>query len=172
MFDNIGSKIKTVAVVSCVANAILFFGIGIFLMVDVGFVYGLLAWIVGGLASWVGSFFTYGIGQQIEDTQAIRQMLEMTHNPRWQRNVFPVTDTVLQAKPAKLQVEKSVPQEKEPMKHQWRCPRCGNMVEGDACPHCSPETSEMIPEDHWQCKACGELIPNFIPYCHCGYKKP
>lgn len=68
MFDNIGSKIKTVAKVVC--------WIGIIASVIVGFIMlvqdedtalaGILTMIFGSLGSWVGSFITYGFGQLLK----------------------------------------------------------------------------------------------------------
>lgn len=81
MFDNIGGKIKTLAVVVCVVGMIasLIFAIVLWSMdsyrtptIALGF--GVL--IGGCVASWVGSFFMYGFGQLIEDTGAIRKALE------------------------------------------------------------------------------------------------
>ena len=64
MFDNIGSKIKTLAQVICWIGIIASVIIGFVLMVqdeDTVFI-GILTMIIGSLGSWVGSFMTYGFG--------------------------------------------------------------------------------------------------------------
>ena len=73
MFDNIGGKIKTLATVVC------FLGIGASIIAasalwaqndrytpTIALGFGVL--IGGCLASWIGSFFTYGFGELIEET--------------------------------------------------------------------------------------------------------
>ncbi|MCI6825275.1 MAG: hypothetical protein PUF84_02355 [Ruminococcus bromii] len=75
MFKNIGSKIKTLSKVVCWLGIIVSILIGlIFIVASVmsgnGMVYGIiigLICIVGGsIASWIGSFFTYGFGEIID----------------------------------------------------------------------------------------------------------
>ena len=82
MFDNIGGKIKTLAVVVCVVGMIasLIFAIVLWSMdsyrtptIALGF--GVL--IGGCVVSWVGSFFTYGFGELIEETTLNRQINQL-----------------------------------------------------------------------------------------------
>lgn len=70
MFENIGGKIKTLAQVVCWLGiaASLICGISLW-NAGSSFFPGLLALIAGCLASWLGSFFTYGMGELIESTQ-------------------------------------------------------------------------------------------------------
>ncbi len=68
MFDNIGGKIKVLAKVVC--------WIGIVVSVILGLLTGnsitaLLTMVIGSVASWVGSFMTYGFGQLIENTDIL-----------------------------------------------------------------------------------------------------
>ena len=89
MFDNIGSKIMKLAKILCWVGIMLSVISGIVLMAaggsvssyssygysrssGGGVVAGILTIILGSLASWIGSFFTYGFGQLIENTDAIR----------------------------------------------------------------------------------------------------
>ncbi len=87
MFDNIGGKIKKLAKIICWIGIILSVITGIAAiasgnsMVRVngsytsvsGVAAGITIIIIGCLASWIGSFFTYGFGQLIENTDAIRE---------------------------------------------------------------------------------------------------
>lgn len=70
MFENIGGKIKTLATVITIIGIVgsVIFGL-IILARD--FLLGLLIIIVGSLASWIGSFFAYGFGQLIENTEEL-----------------------------------------------------------------------------------------------------
>ena len=66
MFRNIGGKIKGLAKVIFIISVIaagFFAGFGIFILVAG----------VGFLVSWIGSFFMYGLGQLIEDTEINRR---------------------------------------------------------------------------------------------------
>ena len=75
MFSNIGWKIKTVAVVFCWFGIIGSIFIGIMygtslevLPASARVLVGILSIIFGSLLSWVSSFFIYGFGQLIENT--------------------------------------------------------------------------------------------------------
>ena len=90
MFNNIGRKIKALAKVLCWIGIIasILGGIG---MIAAGSSYtysfgygyssgpsvlvGVLTIIFGSLFSWIGSFFAYGFGQLIEDTEEIRESI-------------------------------------------------------------------------------------------------
>ena len=78
MFNNIGKKIKTLAAVICWIG-IIFSIIGFLVMLiygaveEEGLFIGLsfAVLVVGGFGSWIGSFFTYGFGQLIENSDKI-----------------------------------------------------------------------------------------------------
>ena len=76
MFDNIGGKIKTLAVVICVIGMISSVIGGIVLWTQNSryaptILPGIIVIVAGCLGSWVGSFFTYGFGELIENTDRI-----------------------------------------------------------------------------------------------------
>ncbi|MBR3099576.1 MAG: hypothetical protein IKH18_08420 [Clostridia bacterium] len=85
MFDNIGAKIMKLAKILCWIGIILSIISGIIIIAggasnsraygyDGGSaaLTGILTIVLGCLASWIGSFFTYGFGQLIENTDNIR----------------------------------------------------------------------------------------------------
>ena len=85
MFDNIGSKIKTVATTIAWLGIIGSIIIGIIIIAEANDSYypsatetlsGLLVIIVGSLSSWVSSFTLYGFGQLIENTDTICSEME------------------------------------------------------------------------------------------------
>ena len=85
MFDRIGDKIKTLAVICC--------GLGMVLSVICAIVLwsgnsyrnptvalGIGVLVGGCLASWIGSFFTYGFGELIEETRRNREINQQILN--------------------------------------------------------------------------------------------
>lgn len=69
-FENIGGKIKTLAVIITVVGIGVSVFCGIF-MLSKHAGYGLLTIIAGSLVSWISSFFMYGFGELIEKTTEI-----------------------------------------------------------------------------------------------------
>lgn len=74
MFNNIGGKIKKLAMVVCVIGMIGSFVAAVNLWTNSSryndtTLTGIVVLVVGCLASWIGSFFTYGFGQLIERTE-------------------------------------------------------------------------------------------------------
>ncbi len=91
MFDHIGGKIKTLAKILCWVGIVFSVLIGIIMIAQgnnaqvsyngqsvqtSGVVAGIIIIVLGCLGSWVGSFFAYGFGQLIENTDAIRSNTE------------------------------------------------------------------------------------------------
>ena len=80
MFENIGKKIKTLAKVLCWIGIVLSVISGVAAIIAANgqanggaiVLGGVLTIVLGVLLSWIGSFFTYGFGQLIENTDAIR----------------------------------------------------------------------------------------------------
>ena len=68
MYDNIGKKIKVLAVVSCIIVAITAFIMGIVLMATSEdlILLGLLVMLGGPVVSWISSWILYGYGELIE----------------------------------------------------------------------------------------------------------
>ena len=84
MFDNIGSKIKSLAKVICWAGIVCTSIAGFIMLVsgeDVISPLGLALMIVGPLSSWIGSFFVYGFGELIEKTTAIADYIGGEYDP-------------------------------------------------------------------------------------------
>ena len=71
-FENIGGKIKTLAVILTILGvaASIIFG---FYMLSENAITGLLIALIGSLVSWISSFFMYGFGELIEKTTEIAQ---------------------------------------------------------------------------------------------------
>ena len=89
MFNNIGAKIKTLAKILCWIGIIGSVISGIVIIVagsrnsyystpygsfssGSAVLAGILTMVLGSLLSWIGSFFAYGFGQLIENTDRIK----------------------------------------------------------------------------------------------------
>ena len=73
MFDNIGEKIKGLAVVLCILGMIASVILGLTIL-SASFWLALLTIAAGCVGSWIGSFCLYGFGELIEETSANRQI--------------------------------------------------------------------------------------------------
>lgn len=79
MFSNIGGKLKVLAKILCYAGISLSLIIGSVIMVlggangGLAFVIGLLTIAGGSLASWIGSFWAYGFGTLVENSDIIAE---------------------------------------------------------------------------------------------------
>ena len=86
MFSNIGSKIKTLAVVCCCVGMFISFVSAANIWSKTNHYhdytgYGFCVLVLGCLASWIGSFFTYGFGQLIVHAKNIDEKLNGTGLP-------------------------------------------------------------------------------------------
>lgn len=84
MFENIGRKIKTLAKVTCwagisisVIGGIVLFCLNSYRMPTL--VWGFVVLFGGSLLSWIGSFFAYGLGQLIENTDKLVLYQDMAY---------------------------------------------------------------------------------------------
>ena len=129
MFDDIGGKIKGLAVILCVLGIILSVILGIVCWtLPTGYRYSNpmagfwpgLAVIVGGcLGSWIGSFFMYGFGQLIEDTQESRALLyQMSLDQGRQGSKHTADDRPISTPVPDVPVNRSG--------SEWRCSKCGH----------------------------------------------
>ena len=75
MFDNIGDKIKTIAMIFCLVGigAAVVLGISLF---SESFGLGIGTILIGAVASWLGATCLYGFGELIEETTRNRMLNE------------------------------------------------------------------------------------------------
>lgn len=96
MFENISKKIKGLAKVICFIGIALGVISGISIIgsycadydksILAGLLLGVIYALLIGVISWVGSFTLYGYGQHIEDTQAIRKIIESEQRKKLTEN--------------------------------------------------------------------------------------
>ena len=75
MFDYIGEKIKTLAMVCCGIGVCVYAIAGIILIFSGEVGYGVITLIFGPLISWIGCFFMYGFGELIDKVCDIHAVL-------------------------------------------------------------------------------------------------
>ena len=143
MFDNIGGKIKTLAVVLCmigIASSVIF---ALVLWAQnsrynstVALGFGVL--IGGALSSWIGSFFTYGFGELIEETSRNRAVNEEIRALICKQNKYVLSEEerpVRAQAPARMDVQTKAASS-DP--NAGRCKSCGkkNPVYEQYCSDC------------------------------------
>ncbi|MBE6758620.1 MAG: hypothetical protein E7554_00830 [Ruminococcaceae bacterium] len=151
MFDNIGSKIKTLAKVLCWVGIAVSVLTGIILMIYEFTLYGLLAMVAGSLLSWVGSFGMYGLGQLIENTDILAGRVPAPVRPM--QPASPVQP--MAACPPVSAAQLSRP---APVEHRAVNPVAAGSVR-DAAPQpvsVDPESGDEFVDMY--CSACGELL--------------
>ena len=127
MFDNIGRKIKKVAVI------IFFIGIACSTIISIvvskesenigGALICITMFAIGCLGSWLSVLTLYGFGELIEQTQLNNQMLKSIMEDK---------------KEQKIDSFEMPKDEKKPQEniHEWLCENCGKMRNTSPCPHC------------------------------------
>lgn len=180
MFDNIGRKIKILAVVVCEVGMIasLIAAIGLWVQHDQynsltrtrnDTIWDGICVLVGGwFVSWTGCFCLYGFGQLIEDTAAIREALKPTSKPEM-RPMMNAPEHEARTKSV-LQYAPIVGKKTE--NPRWTCQKCKciNTSSNDICSCCGSK-KERIVSSSWVCKSCG-LRNNAGTVCEdCGKSK-
>ena len=140
MFDDIGGKIKALAKVTC--------GLGIAASI-IGAIAlwmqnsdynptafsGVLVLGMGSLASWIGSFFTYGFGELIENSETLH-----ADNLRIQELLKTQQGESTDSAPVVHPVRISKPQSSESLlsNDEWECAACGmrNSKRTNSCINC------------------------------------
>ena len=75
MFDNVGSKVKVLAVVGCILGIIGSVILGVIAIFSGQLLLGIVYIVVGILISWLSSLTTYAIGESAENTESILNTL-------------------------------------------------------------------------------------------------
>lgn len=140
MFDDIGGKIKMLAKVTCALGMIASVCGAIALWTQNSpytptILTGVLVLGLGCLGSWIGSFFTYGFGQLIENTNTIHsdnlKIQELLKEPK-EENASSTTE----AHPTRTSQFQSI--ESLHSNDEWECAVCGmrNSKRTNSCINC------------------------------------
>ena len=132
MFENIGSKIKTVAIAAFVLGAVASVVLGA--MLSQQGIIGLFVAAIGVLTSWISSLALYGFGQLIENTDTIAAHIRK-----------------IQMKEEREAFIKSAPKTPIPTSSTSSASRTFNESGMWTCPHCG----SLNDRSRDKCKECG-----------------
>ena len=139
MFNNIGEKIKTLAEVTCVLGMIAS-ACGAIVLWTQNDPYtptiflGVLVLGLGCLGSWIGSFFTYGFGELIENTKAIHEdnlKIQGLLNNQKAEVLKPCNAPQVKTEKPEQTAPTTTTQTVEPVMGMIECPVCGKIQEAD-----------------------------------------
>ena len=141
MFDDIGEKIKSYAVVCTWLGILASICIGIYFFVEDELIIGLGVMIGGSLVAWVDSFVLYGFGELISNTTDIRRELmrrpsgspSAVSSPRVYARPYTGKDSYAAA------AAEASKRNSADGSHTWTCPYC----------------FAKNPIDSMKCKSCG-----------------
>lgn len=184
MFDNIGDKIKTVTWIFCVVGIGICVTAGLVLIYHSQFLLGILIGVLGSAVCYLGSFFAYGFGQLIENTDIlVAEIKKRNHAAASAENVS-VVKTAAPAAPV-VSASKSVvfpPVERIKVENtevpvkvtkngsgEMRCPVCGTQQRDNRfrCLKCGVKFINGQPAIPFWCGSCGQEGPyeNVCPKC-------
>ena len=117
MFENIGEKIKSLAIAFCVIGSV---GSILGGIISIGYytVGGIIILLVGTLTSLILSMLTYGFGELIERAVSIDEKMNGTKT------------NAIEEPSSKNQ------NETKPTNPVWQCEICGAITNADVCPQC------------------------------------
>ncbi len=136
MFDNIGSKIKKLATILAVCGIVASIIDGVLILKlgngTVGsIITGIALIIAGPLISWVSSFFVYGFGQLIENTEVIAENSEkksVSESNKELKKTAVENDAVIVSKTPVKEVRKAETAEESGDYRDFECPDCGETL--------------------------------------------
>ena len=161
MFDNIGGKIKKLAVVCTIVGIASFVIIGIVLMGD-SFFTGLLTLVLGAVMSWIGSFTLYGLGQLIENTDELVAQSRNAQKASSSASSAPQVAPVMQAPYVPVQQTSFAPKQPDPEQPD---------PEQLHAPSQTPVAGIPAENGKFSCPVCGTLQNSNRRVClHCGQK--
>ena len=137
MFNNIGEKIKIVAIITLILGSIISIILGLSMIAiscqeyvqdDTAFSTGITLLISGPIVSWLGSLTTYGLGYLIEVSEENNRLLVNTQHK------LAKTDT----HPTIFYEAEIVPDNNVTPDGKVRCPACSELysVNDRCCPYC------------------------------------
>ena len=131
MFENIGEKLKGLAVFLCWGGIVSSVIGGISLMIRALILAGLLTAVLGSLCSWISSWVIYAIGEIAENTEATRQVTVL-NNAR-------LNNKKEEAKKKQILAVFKSTSKKTSTSHY--CPHCGEVVTSRNCDMCGKENN-------------------------------
>ena len=137
MFDNIGGKIKGLALNICWLGIIASLVDGIrIISIEDSWGYGIVIAIVGSVLSWISSFFMYGFGELIEGVMTLNEKMDGQASTltSMDNNIYFQSERIksIEKQLSGLQTENN-PDNSEKVN---KCKHCGCVAPTDVCPLC------------------------------------
>ncbi len=185
MFENIGDKIKTVTQVFCAIGIGICVIAGLVLMFSSQFLLGILIGVLGSVVCYLGSFFAYGFGQLIENSDILVAEIKKRNHAAASAENASVVKTAAPAAPV-VSASKSVvlpPVERIKVENpevpvkvtkngsgEMRCPVCGTQQRDNRyrCMKCSIKFINGQPSIPYWCASCGQDGPYKDACPKCG----
>ena len=142
MYDNIGSKIKTLAQVVFIIMAVISIISGVIIIFsdDGAFIIGILTAGIGVLLSWIGTFFLYGFGQLIENTDILVRESKKQSNGI-QKISTESNENDISTKKVAESMKNSQASSSNTSATVKRCPLCGERITSKTCNFCGTENN-------------------------------
>ena len=144
MFNNVGKKLKWLAVFCTIAGAFSSIVYGAILMYSDSALLGFLVIIIGALISWLSSLLMYGVGE-LNDNGSDYEKTIIEKLDKMEKQIEQMekqTTNRAESTPIELSQQKIVPISTEPAPEgMWRCGRCGSLNEDGltGCKYCGTE---------------------------------
>ena len=152
MYNNIGKKCKTVAVVVCWIGVISSIILGIFLISLNSVLYGFLYIVAGPLISWVGSLGLYGFGEIVENSIAIVEKVTILEKEIRSKEKYEIIGNNAKSIDSPVQYSQTKPDV------------MGKNVGIES-------GYNVLPDDQIECRACGKVQRSGRTVCwQCGAK--
>lgn len=130
MFNNVGKKLKWLAVFCTIAGAFSSIVYGVILMYSDSALLGFLVIIIGALISWLSSLLMYGVGE-LNDNGSDYEKTIIEKLDKMEKQIEQMekqTTNRAESTPIELSQQKIVPISTEPAPEgKWRCPNCGSL---------------------------------------------
>lgn len=193
MFDNIGSQIKSVSVIACVAGIVICVLGGVVFMFNGEFLIGLLVLVLGCAASYLGVMMAYGFGELIERTVSIDERLARMEKQSLKAAGEENEQTASNTRAATIGTYRipGAVSSAASAGEKWKCPKCGTQNERTCqfCRDCGEYRSasntraatigtDRTPgavspaasaDEKWKCPECGTQNERIRLFCKdCG----
>lgn len=130
MFNNVGKKLKWLAVFCTIAGAFSSIVYGVILMYSDSALLGFLVIIIGALISWLSSLLMYGVGE-LNDNGSDYEKTIIGKLDKMEKQIEQMekqTTNRAESTPIEQSQQKIVPISTEPVPEgMWRCPNCESL---------------------------------------------
>lgn len=127
MFDNIGGKIKTVVKTTCIVEIISCVITGVVLLVNEQTWQGFSVMFGGSILAWISSFYMYGFGQLVENSDIIAKQCGR-QNEKHEKYVQKKKETEVKAHTQKAKVKIKDDNVDDEAFIDITCPHCKEML--------------------------------------------